>query len=106
MAGKIVAWVVGLLLTGLYVSVVVAGIGNIVLLPDMAASMGLSMTAVGWFWLSFGIALPVVAFALALLFGRGRSAAMRLLVLATGIGVVAAVQLEIMHLVPQSSFFA
>lgn len=106
MTGKIVAWAVGLLLTGLYVSVVVAGIGNMLLLPEMAGSMGLGMTVAGWFWLGFGVALPVIVFALALLVGRGRPAAMRLLVLATGIGVVAAVQLEVMHLVPQSSFFA
>lgn len=106
MAGRIVAWVVGVLLTGLYASAVVAGAGNAVLLPRMAENMGLGISGAGWFWLGFGIALPVAVFALALLLGRGRSAAMRVLLLATGIALVAAVQLEVMHLVPQSSFFA
>jgi len=53
-----------------------------------------------------GVALPVAAFVVALLIGRGRRAGARLLVLAAGIAAVAAIQLEVMHLVPQSSFFA
>lgn len=106
MAGRIIAWTVGILLTGLYISSVVAGIGNLVLLPQMAATMGLSMTPAGWFWLGFGVLLPVVVFSLSLLLARGRRASLRVLVLAAGLGVVAAVQLEVMHLVPQSGFFA
>ncbi|WP_449283682.1 hypothetical protein [Leucobacter sp.] len=106
MAGRIAAWAIGLLLTGLYASTVVAGVGNLVLLPQMAASMGLGITPTGWFWLGFGVLMPVVVFALSLVIGRGRSASLRLLVLAAGLGVVAAVQLEVMHLVPQSGFFA
>lgn len=106
MAGRITAWVVGLLLTGLYVYTVVASIGNLVLLPQMATAMGLGIAPVGWFWLCFGVLLPPVVFALALVIARGRTAALRVLVLAAGLGLVAAVQLEVMHLVPQSSFFA
>jgi hypothetical protein len=50
--------------------------------------------------------MPVVVYVLSLVIGRGRSAALRLLVIAAGLGVVAVVQLEVMHLVPQSGFFA
>lgn len=105
-AGALVAWIVGVLLTLLYAYTVVAAVGNLVMLPRMGAAIGYGITPVGWWWLGFGVALPVIAYALALLFGRRRSAPLRLLVLAVGLCAVAAVQLEIMHLVPQSSFFA
>ncbi|MFT4232672.1 MAG: hypothetical protein QM606_07860 [Leucobacter sp.] len=106
MAGRILAWTVGVLLTALYASAVVAAAGNLLLLPQMASAMGLGMAPLGWFWLGFGALMPVAVFGIALLIARGRGAALRLLVLAAGLGVVAAVQLEVMHLVPQSSFFA
>lgn len=106
MVGRIIAWVAGLLLIGLYASAAVAAVGNAIMLPEMAGSLGLGISVSGWFWLVFGIALPVFVLALALLLGRGRTAAMRVLLLAAGIGLVAAVQLEVLHLVPQSSFFA
>jgi len=54
-------------------------------------------------WL--GVALPVVALAVALLAGRRKGGGVKLLLLATALAVTAAVQLEILHLVPQSSFF-
>lgn len=106
MAGRIAAWTAAVLITVLYAYTVVAAVGNLTGLPGMADAMGLTMTAVGWFWLWFGVLLPVVVFGLALLAGRGRRAGLRILVLATGLCVVAAVQLEVLHLVPQSSFFA
>jgi len=106
MAGKVATWGIGGLVTLLYVYLVVAGIGNLLGLTEMSALLGLSLTGAGWFWVLFGIALPAVGFAVALLIARGKSDAMRVLVLATGLAVVAAVQLEVLHLVPQSSFFA
>lgn len=106
MAGKVATWGIGGLVTLLYVYLVVAGIGNLLGLTEMSSLLGLSLTDVGWFWVLFGIALPAVGFAAALLIARGKSGAMRVLVLATGLAVVAAVQLEVLHLVPQSSFFA
>ena len=105
MVGKVFAWVLGVLLTGLYVSAVVAAVGNAIMLPNVADSLGLGISVSGWFWLVFGIAFPVVVFGIALVLGRGRSAALRVLVLAAGIALVAVAQLEITHLVPQSSYF-
>lgn len=105
MAGRIVTWVLGVLLTLLYVYLVVAGVGNLIGLREMSALLGLTLNAVGWSWLLFGIVLPVIVFAVALVMGRARSAGLRLLLLATGVCVVAAVQLEVLHLVPQSTFF-
>jgi hypothetical protein len=106
MAGRIAAWIVGVLLVLVYAYLVIAGVGNIVGLREMSGLMGLEITGFGWFWLVFGTVLPALVLVLALLIGRGRGAGARLLVLATGIAFVAAVQLEVTHLVPQSSFFA
>lgn len=106
MGGKITAWVVAILIVLLYAYLVVAAVGNIIGLTQMAALIGLGLTPFGWFWLVAGIALPVVVFVIAVLVGRRRTALPRLLVLAAGVALVAAVQLEIMHLVPQANFFA
>lgn len=105
MAGRIVAWGIGVLIALLYVSTVVAAAGNLIGIPSMAEAMGLGITGAGWFWLWFGAIMPIAVFGIALLIGRGRRAGLRLLVLGAGLCVVAAVQLEVMHLVPQSSFF-
>jgi hypothetical protein len=106
MARVISVWVLFVLLAALYVYMVVAAVGNLLLLPDMAAQIGLSVNGVGWFWLWLGVLLPVTAFVLAALVGRRRKSTSRLLILALGLAMAAAVQLEILHLVPQSSFFA
>lgn len=105
MTRRIVAWAVFALIVVLYASAVVAAVGNIVLMPQLAAQLGLGVNAVGWFWLVFGIALPVVGFVLAWLFGRGRSGGMRLLFFAAGLCLVAVVQIDVMHTIPQASFF-
>ena len=67
--------------------------------------MGLELAPVGWVWLVLAVIMPIAAYAIALLFGRGRSAAVRLLLLATGLAVVAVLPLEMQLLAPLSSFF-
>jgi len=105
-AGIIAAWTWGAILTLLYALVVVNAVGNLIGMPQIAASLGTVLSATGWFWLVFGIALPVLVYAAALFIGRGRRPALRLLLLLAGIAAVSAFQLEIMHLVPQYLFFA
>lgn len=105
MTRRIVTWMVWAIVTALYGYMVVAAVGNLMLLPEMVATIGLNLTGAGWFWLIFGVALPPIAYVLSLLAARRGSASVRLLALATGLCVVAAVQLEIALLVPQSSFF-
>lgn len=104
-AGKITGIVFGVLVTLLYAYMVVAAVGNLTGITAMSGVLGLTLTGTGWFWLILGIALPPIGFAIALLLGRGRSLGLRVLVLAAGLASVAAIQLEILHLVPQSSFF-
>ena len=105
MAGKITGGGAFVLLTGLYVYMVVAAVGNLTQLPEMASQLGLGVNATGWFWLWLGVALPVLGYAVALLAGRNRRGGSRLLILATALAVVAALQLEISLVVPPTSFF-
>ncbi len=104
MARKITGWAAFALLTALYVYMVVAAIGNLTQLPQMAAQLGLAVNALGWFWIWFGIALPVAGFLIAAFAGRRRSGGARLLIFATALACVAALQLEISLLVPVTSF--
>lgn len=106
MTRRIVAWIIGVVITGLYAYAVYAAIGNLVLLPDMGNQLGLSVTAPGWIWLYVGLLLPVIAYVLALVLARGCRAAVRNTVLFAGLCAAAAIQLEIMVLVPQHTFFA
>lgn len=106
MTRRIISWTVWAIITGLYGYMVVAAVGNIVLLPQMVSSIGVTVTATGWFWMIFGVALPLVAYAIALILARRKSRSVRLLALATGLCATAAIQLEVLLLVPQSSFFA
>ncbi|NLA66361.1 MAG: hypothetical protein GX862_10705 [Leucobacter sp.] len=105
MASKIAGWATFVLIAVLYGYMVVAAVGNLVMLPEMAATLGLQVNAVGWFWLWLGVVLPLIGFAVALLISRRRKGGSKLLILATGLAVVAALQLEIGLLVPPVSFF-
>lgn len=103
------AWATGVVLTGLYAFMVVAAVGNLTQLPEMAGQLGLTVNAIGWFWLWFGVLLPVLGFLIAVLIvvlvARRRSWGTRLLIIATGLACVAAVQLEVSLLVQPTAFF-
>lgn len=105
MVTRVFGWLLFLVLTGLYAYMVVAAIGNLTQLPAMAGQLGLTVNASGWFWLWFGVVLPVLGFLLALIVGRKRSGGVRLLVIAAALACVAAVQLEVSLIVPPTSFF-
>lgn len=101
MVGRFAPWIVGVLITALYAVALIGPIGNLIGVPQL----GLSITPVGWFWLLAGVLLPLLAYAIALWVGRGRTPTARLLVLGTGLAVVAALQLEMQLLVQTSTFF-
>lgn len=105
MAKTITGWVLFAAITGLYVFMVIAAIGNMTQLPEMASQLGLELNPAGWFWLWFGVCLPPVGFLIALLAGIKRKGGARLLLLATGLAVVAAIQLEVSLIIPPTSFF-
>lgn len=94
-ARRILAWAVGLILVGLYAYAVVIGVGNYI---GMTTYLSAVIGTLPRVLLISGIAAPVLALGVALLLGRRRSAAMRILLLAVGLCVSAAIQLEITHL--------
>ncbi len=95
-AGRILAWVAGLLLLGLYGYATVAAVGN---LMGMSTYLGPLLGPLPWILLGVAIALPMISLTVALLLARRRGAGIRLLLLATGLCVTAAIHLEIMHLI-------
>ncbi|MEV8337303.1 hypothetical protein [Leucobacter sp. NPDC077196] len=100
------AWAAGLLLGLLYLYAIVAGIGNLVGVMGMSSALGTEVTGSGRFWLIIGLVMPAVVFVLALLLGRRRSPGIRILLLAAGVALVAAWQIDLMHVIPESSYFA
>lgn len=95
-----------LLLTVLYGFALFQSVGNIVNMPALAGQLGLSINLLGWMWLTIGVLIPIIGYLLSLWAGRRQNRVVRLLVLATGLGIVSIMQLNIMHVVPTSSFFA
>lgn len=90
------AWAAGVLLLALYAYAVVAAIGN---LMGMSTFLGDALGPLPWALLGFAIFVPVGALIVSLIVARGRTAWVRVLLIATGLCVTAAVQLEIMHLI-------
>lgn len=105
MAKTVAAWTAGVLLALLYLYAAVAAIGNLMYFPGLANVSGLEVSSVGWTWLIIGVIMPVVLLSLALILGRKRKAGIRILLLAVGITVVAVLQIDLMHLIPESSYF-
>ena len=100
------AWVVGVLLAVLYVYAAVAAVGNVLGMIGLAGALGTGLSGSGWLWLVLGVLIPLLVLGIALWLGRRRAAWTRILLLAAGIAVVAALQIDVMHVIPESSYFA
>ncbi|GAA2839481.1 hypothetical protein FB468_1195 [Leucobacter komagatae] len=94
-AKVISAWVAGVLILALYAYAVVAAVGNLI---GMSTFLGEALGPLPWALLGVAIFAPIGAIITSLIVARGRTAWVRVLLLATGLCVTAAVQLEIMHL--------
>lgn len=94
--GAALAWIVGILLVGLYAYETIAAVGNFI---GMSGFLGSAFGPLPWFLLVAGMVFPAIALVISLIAGRGRGPAMRLLLLAAGLTGVAAIHLEIMHLI-------
>lgn len=101
----ITAWIAGLVLATLYLYAAVAAVGNLIGMTGLAAALDVGLSVSGWLWLIAGILIPLLVMGLALWLGRRRSAWARILLLAAGVAVVAALQIDVMHLIPDSSYF-
>lgn len=98
-------WVVWVAIAGLYLYALVASIGNFWGMNSVAQKLTGSLSTSGVVWLTAGVVLPLISFGIAVLLGRNRSRPQKLLMLAAGICLLAVMQLNIMHLVPNSSYF-
>jgi hypothetical protein len=73
-------------------------VSNLVALPGVYESVGIG-DAVPWWLLIVGVTAPVVFFAVAVLLGRGRTLAHRVLLLAVSLGATNAIALSTTALV-------
>lgn len=102
---RILTWLVAIILVGLYVYAVVAAVGNWIGIAGYAEALAGGLSAAGVAWLTLGVAIPVVALIVSILVGRKRSGSMRILILLLGLSLTAAMQLNIMHVIPTTSYF-
>lgn len=95
-AKLISAWIAAVALLALYAYATAAALGNLL---GMSKFVGSALGVLPWILLVLQVAVPAISLIAALIIARGRGAGMRILLLATGICVAAAIQLEIMHLI-------
>ena len=106
MVKTVSAWIVGVLLAVLYVYAAIAAVGNVLGMMGLAGALGTGLSGSGWLWLSVGVLIPLLLLAAALWLDRGRAPWTRILLLAAGIAVVAVLQIDVTHVIPESSYFA
>lgn len=95
-AQRVATWAMGVVLVGLYAYSTVAAVGNLI---GMGTYLGDALGVLPWVLLGIGVALPAISVIVALLLAHKRGAWARILLLATGLCLTAAIQLEIMHLI-------
>lgn len=105
-AKKVFFVIAAIVLAGLYVFTVAQAIGNWFGMKQIAETLSDGLSGEGMVWLAVGIIVPVLVFVLAWLVGRKQTIPVKLLLLLLGIGVVAIMQLNIMHLVPTTTYLS
>jgi hypothetical protein len=96
--GRVSIVLVTLLFAVLHGYTLLLAISNLVALPGVYELFGIG-DAVPWWLLVIGVAAPVVLFVAAVLLGRRRSLAHRVLLLAVSLGATNAVALSVASLV-------
>lgn len=97
-------WISGILIAVLYVFAAVTAVGNLLGMLGLAEEIGVGLSVTGLIFLVIGITMPLLVLVLALMLGRGRPPGMKILLLVAGIALVAALQIDLMHLVPESFY--
>ena len=82
-----------------------SAVGNLILVPQFAAGLGLSVTTLGWVWLAAQVALPLLFAAIAILLTRSRPMLVRGLVMLVAAATLSVISIDIMHAIPVSSYF-
>ena len=90
--------ITALLFAALHGSTLWIAISNLIALPEVYRILGIG-DAVPWWLLVIGVAAPVLLFTAAVLLGRGRSLAHRVLLLAVSLGATNAISLSVAALV-------
>ena len=95
MAKRILGWAYAVILFVFFVSSTVFAVANLV---GMSNLRGDSLSTLGWGLLILNVAAPALALLAALLLGRKRGGGSKLLLLTVALCVVAAIQLDVFHL--------
>lgn len=103
--GVWLGWGLILVSAVLYGYAVWSAVGNVLVLPDFAAQLGLTVNVLGWFWLILQVALPVGIAAIALLLGRKRPILVRALILLAGVAITSVLAIDVVYSIPQTSYF-
>jgi len=96
--GRVSIVLVTLLFAVLHAYTLLLAISNLAALPGVYELLGIG-DAVPWWLLVIGVTAPVVLFAFAVLLGRRRSLAQRVLLLAVSLGATNAIALSVAALV-------
>ena len=98
-------WISLLVLVALFAYAVSAAVGNWIGIARFADTLAEGLSTRGMLWLAVGVAIPVIAFMFALLVGRKRSRPTKLLILLLGLALTGAMQLNVTHFVPTTTYF-
>lgn len=96
--GRISIALVALLFAALHGYTLLQAVSNLVALPEVYRLLGIG-DAVPWWLLIVGVATPVILFTAAVLLGRRRSLAHRVLLFAVSLGATNAISLSVAALV-------
>jgi len=102
---RVSGWMLIIASLTLYGYALWSAVGNVILFPQFAAAIGLGISPNGWVWLIVQMMIPPVVLSLALVLGRKRGIVLRGLILLVGVAVVSVLTIDVMHSIPQSSYF-
>lgn len=79
-------------------------VSNALVFPQYAADFGLSVNAVGWFWLVAQVALPLALAVTAVLLSRKRPPWVLPLALLTALALASVAAMSVSYFIPTTSF--
>ncbi|MGO3832684.1 MAG: hypothetical protein ACTJGT_01850 [Microbacteriaceae bacterium] len=97
-------WVGCIAVIGLYAYAISAAVGNWIGMDQLATILADGLSDIGRVWLVVGVAVPSLTLLVSLLIGVGKKRSTKLLLMVAGLTVVAVLQLDMMHLVPTTTY--
>lgn len=99
LASGVSFWVFFMFVAVMYVYSIVASIGNVAGVLEIAQALESGLSAMGIIWAGFSVLMPVIVFVIALLLGIGRSYLKRSLLLFLGLTLVSIWYINLLHFV-------